>query len=282
LGLLLCSLAAAQNPDPVDIIRKSVDRDLLNFERLKNYTYTERDEDRSFDKNGKLTKTEVETYEIMILGGRAYGRLIERNDKPLSEKDARKEQQKMDEEVAKRERESPSEKAKLDKEREKDRAFLRELPDALNFKLEGEDTVSGKPAWVISAEPKPGYQPKDIRAKMITRMRGKVWIDKAEYQWVKVDAQAIEKLSFGFKLVQVEPGASIQFEQTRVNDEVWLPAAAKIHADARVAYLKHVRGELDLTFKDYKKFQVESRIVTDSAGPPPGGADSPPAPAVSH
>lgn len=272
LGLALCFAAAAQSPDPVEIIRKSVDHDLLNFERLKNYTYTERAEDRSFDKNGKLTKTQIETYEIMILGGRAYARLIQRDGKPLSEKDARKEQEKMDREIAKREHESPAEQAKLEKERQKDRAFLRELPEALDFKLEGEDTVSGKPAWVISAEPKPGYKPKDIRAKIITRMRGKIWIDQAEYQWVKVEAQAIEKLSFGFKLVQVEPGATLRFEQTRVNDEIWLPASAQIHADARVAYFKHLSNELDLRFKDYKKFQAQSRIVTEGeTTPQPAG-----------
>lgn len=272
----VCAIAAAQNPDPVDIIRKSVDHDLLNFERLKNYTYTERDEDRSYDSHGKLSKTEIETYDIMILGGRAYARLTQRGDKPLSEKDAHKEQQKMDQEVARREHESPSEQARIEKERQRDRAFLRELPDALNFKLEGEDTVSGKPAWVISAEPKPGYRPKDIRAKIITRMRGRIWIDEAEYQWVKVDAQAIEKLSFGFKLVQVEPGATIRFEQTRVNDEIWLPASVQIHANARVAYLKHLHNELDLTFKDYRKFQATSRIVAEGqpadAGPPPAAS----------
>ncbi len=49
-----------------------MDRDLLNFERLKNYTYTERDEERSYDKHDKLTKTQVETYDIAILGQRAY------------------------------------------------------------------------------------------------------------------------------------------------------------------------------------------------------------------
>jgi hypothetical protein len=37
----------------------------------------------------------VETEEILILMGRPYGRLIERDDKPLSEKEALKEQQKV-------------------------------------------------------------------------------------------------------------------------------------------------------------------------------------------
>jgi hypothetical protein len=263
LGLLAAAIVFAQTPDPKEIIRKSVDRDLLNFERLKNYTYTERDEERSYDKRGKLTKTLVETYDIAILGQRAYARLIERGDKPLPEKEARKEQQKMDREIDKREHESADEKSKLEKERQEERKFLKEVPEAFTFALAGEDAISGQPAWVITAEPKPGYKPKDIRAKIITKMRGRIWIDKSEYQWVKVDAEAIDTLSFGLHTVQIAPGANIHFEQARVNDEIWLPAAAKIYADARVLFLKRMRTEVDLTFRNYRKFQADSHLMAE-------------------
>ncbi len=141
LGLLAASIAFAQAPDPKEIIRKSVDRDLLNFERLKNYTYTERDEERSYDKARQAYETQVETYDIAILGQRAYARLIERDDKPLPAKEARKEQQKMDREIDKREHESGEEKAKLEKQRQEERKFLKEVPEAFNFTLVGEDTI---------------------------------------------------------------------------------------------------------------------------------------------
>ncbi len=64
-------------------------------------------------------------------------------------------------------------------------------------------------------------------------------------------------------MVQIEPGANIHFEQTRVNDEIWLPAAAKIYADARVLFLKHMRTEVDLSFRNYRKFQADSHLVAD-------------------
>src|SRR5579862_4133615 len=49
------------------------------------------------------------------------------NSKPLSEKEARREQEKMDKEVARRRRESASEKAKQEMERAEDRKFIMEL-----------------------------------------------------------------------------------------------------------------------------------------------------------
>ena len=78
--------------DARDIVRQSVQHDLLNFERLKNYTYLEQDEIKTFDRHDHVRKTQTETYEISILGGRAYAKLTQRDGKPLSAKDARKEQ----------------------------------------------------------------------------------------------------------------------------------------------------------------------------------------------
>ena len=102
LGLIL----GAQ--DATEIIRQSVDRDATNFERFKNYTFLERVEERRYGRTGNLSSSEIQTYEFMVLGGRPYGKLVERNDKPLPAKEARKEQEKVDKESAKRQRESAS------------------------------------------------------------------------------------------------------------------------------------------------------------------------------
>jgi hypothetical protein len=257
--LLLAPAVFAQ--DAKEIIRQSVQRDLLNFERLKNYTYVEHDEDKTFDRHGALKKTDKETYEIMILGGHDYEKLIERDDKPLPPNEARKEQEKLDKEVERRKHESEADKARIARERQEQRKFLDEVPEEFNFKLLGVEDVSGKPAWVISAEPKAGYQPKAKGARLIAKMRGKVWIDQAEYQWVKVEAQATGTLSYGFGMLRINPGATVTFEQTRVNDEVWLPARASIRVDGRAALLVPIHDEINMQFRDYRKFQAESQMV---------------------
>ena len=259
-ALLLCAPAVFAQ-DAREIIRQSVQRDLLNFERLKNYTYQEDDQIKSFDRHNKIKKTETESYDIMILGGQPYAKLIQRDGKQLSPSDSKKEQTKLDQEVERRKRESENDKAKIEKQRQEQRKFLNEVPDEFNFKLLGVEQVSGKPAWVISAEPNPGYQPKSRNAKLISKLRGKVWIDQGEYQWVKIDAEAAGKLSYGFGMLKIDPGATIQFEQTRVNDEVWLPAHAMIRVNGRAALLMPIRDEVDMQFRDYRKFQAESQLL---------------------
>ena len=249
-------------PDADAIIRKSVARDFFNFDSIKNYTYAEREEDREYDGNGKLKKTESETDEVLILGGRPYEKRVAKNDKPLSEGDARHEQEKMDKELEKREHMSDADRAKVEKEREEERAYLREIPDAFDFRLLGEEEISGKPAWIIQADPKPGYRPKDSKAKLLTKVRGKIWIDQGEYHWVKMEAQVLDPISFGFGLFRVAQGGILHFEQKRVNDEVWLPTHIFIRGDARLGYVKKVHAEIEITYRDYRKFQTDSRIVS--------------------
>jgi hypothetical protein len=264
--LLIASAALAK--DANDIIRRATDRDFTNFENRKNYTYQERTELRQYDGKGKLSKTDVETSEILILESQPYERLVARNDKPLSEKDAAKEQRKMDKEVEKRRQQSASEKAKLNKERLEEKKYLREFTEAFDFKVVGEEAVSGKPAWILSVTPKPGYKPRDSQAKMFTKLRGKVWIDKGEYHWVKAEGEAIDTLSFGFFLFRVAPGATVSFEQVRVNEEVWLPSHISVRAEARIALLKKMHAEIDITYREYRKFQADSKIVGDGIEPP--------------
>ena len=54
----------------------------------------ERDEERTLDGKGQVKSTEIKTYEVMDLYGDQVQRLIAKDDKPLSDQDARKEEKK--------------------------------------------------------------------------------------------------------------------------------------------------------------------------------------------
>ena len=263
VSLLVALSAPAQEsaPDPLDIVRRSVERDWTDFESRKNYTYQERSEFRQYGRGGAAAKVRSETNEILILGGRPYERLTARDDKPLSAREERREQAKLDNELTKRQHESPAEQARYQKERTEERAFIREIPDAFTFRLVKTDTVSNQPAWVIEAQPKPEYRAVRSQAKDFAKVRATIWIEQATYHWVKVDADVLSTISVDFGLLRVAPGSSMHFEQTRVNDEIWLPSSMLVRFQARLALLKVLRGEYDIRYSDYRKFQSDSKIV---------------------
>jgi hypothetical protein len=53
----------------------------------------------------------------------------------------------------------------------------------------------------------------------------------------------------------------MHFEQTRVNDEIWLPSSMLVRFQARLALLRVLRGEYDIRYSNYRKFQSDSKII---------------------
>jgi hypothetical protein len=248
-----------------DIVKRSVELDQSNWQRMKDYTWIARQTDRDLDSSGRVKSQKTEQWETVVIYGEPHHRIIERDGKPLSPQDQRKEQTKLDQAVAKREQETPEQRARreadYEKQREKDREFLREVPDLFDFKLLGEEKIDGHDVWVISATPKPDAQPKRGEAKPLLKVRAKVWIDKSEYQWVRLEAETTATISFGLFIARLAPGAKLEFEQTRVNDEVWLPKRELVRGAARLGLVKKLVGEEETTWNNYRKFQVDSKVV---------------------
>jgi len=252
-----------------DLLRRAEEKDLENDKRLRDYTYIEREERHKLNGRGgepaEAKKIDSRTWEILEIYGEPVARLTAKDDKTLSTNEAKKEDDKIQKIIDKRKNESEDDRRKrLEKEekgREEARKFVLEIADAFNFRLLGSEALDGRDAWVLQGEPRPGYEPKSRDARMISKFKGRVWIDKTDAQWVKLDITAIDTISFGFVLARVHKGTHILFEQIRVNDEVWLPKQVEIHLDARVALFKAYDEDIELTFHDYKKFRADTKMT---------------------
>ncbi len=248
-----------------ELIQRVADKDIENNKKLHNYTYSERQEEHKLNGKGEVVSTETKTFDVLQIYGESVYRLVAKNEKPLSEKDAAKEDAKIQKIIDKRRNESDSEREKRlkkeEKEREDDREFVKEIADAYNFTHVGTEQLDGRDTYIIAAEPRPGFEPHRKEAKILSKIRGRIWINAAENQWVKLDAEVIDTISFGLFLARLHKGTHILTEQTRVNDEVWLPRHTAVHVDVRLALLKNFNVNLDVTDKDYKKFHAETKIV---------------------
>lgn len=247
------------------LFRVGAEKDIENEKRLRDYTYIERDEERDLDGKGDVKSVDVKTYEVMELYGEQVQRLIEKDDKALDSEDTEKEEKKIQKIIDKRKNESEDARRKRQKKEEKDREdgrkFVREVADAYNFRLVGTESVGGRDAWVIDAEPRPGYEPHMKEAKFLPKFHGRVWIDRNEAQLAKLDVECIDTVSLGWFLARVHKGSRIVVEQTRVNDEVWLPKHLTVKIDVRLALLKTFNMEMEQTYRDYKKFRATAKIV---------------------
>ncbi len=107
----------------------------------------------------------------------------------------------------------------------------------------------------------PDYKPKSIEERLVQSLTGVMWIDEQAHQVVRLEAHVADNFKIGGGLVaSIDKGASMVFEQARVNDEVWLPSYAEVHMSARFLVLREKENGI-LRFSDYKKFNAESKII---------------------
>jgi len=267
-------LPAAQSPAPPagpaltdselrEIVKKSADEDTLNFEPSRNYVYVEDKETRLVNVQGKVTQSNSETHERMVLYGEPYERLIRKDGKPLSAKQERAEQEKLDRETNKRKQEPAATRRKrLETERQKSLTCNAEFVDGFQFHLLGVESVGGRPAWKVEADPIPGGSPRCGGMKMAKRFRLTIWIDREENQWSRIEADNVEPVTMAAILVRAPAGAAhLTFDLTRRDDGAWLPARLEVRLDAKVMLMAKVRMEIVTSYGSYRKFQSESRMV---------------------
>lgn len=265
---LLLSLAAVLSAaeDPREIIRRTVALEERNFQAARNYTFLERNELWELD-DAKVRNRRVRTYDVTLLEGSPYRRLIQRDDHALPSEEEAREAEKLRASIAERRRETPEQRKRRleewEKKRRKQREFLAEIPEAFRFRLVGEEQIAQRPTWVIAADPQPGYHGKTSIGRFFPHIQGKLWIDKQSCQWVRADLEVVETISWGLFLARIAKGTRASAQQALVNGEVWMPQHVNFEANARIALIKKIRLAGDITYRNYRKFQVESRVITE-------------------
>ena len=255
----------APTSDPAEIIRRVAAHDQENEKKERNYTYQEKVVEKKLDGHGDVAKTETRGFDVMVIYGEHVERQVTKGDKPLPPKDAAEEEEKINKLMTKYKNETEDQRAKrlekAEKEQEESRAFVKEIADAFDFTMLPPETVDGRLLYVIQAEPKPGYQSHVKNGKYLTKFHGKVWIDQNEYQWVKLDLETLDTISFGWFVARLHKGTHFYVEQTRVNDDVWLPKFLRLNLGMRIALLKDLNYDVTQTYSDYKKFSSQTKIV---------------------
>ena len=234
--------------DAREIVGLSVAALERSWQARDHYIYMERDEDRRLDSLGQVTSENVEVTRMILVNGARFEQLMEHNGQPPSAA----EQRKSDADLEKLKHETPEEQtARLRKDQE-NRSFLRDVLEAFDFQLIGEEVVGGRRAYVLHATPHPGYHAHGKFGKMFSKVEGKLWVDMQDFGWIKVDGEVTQPFSMGLFVARVQRGSHIILEQTCVGDAVWVPKRLEVRASARILFLKSLNMDRILTYSDYR------------------------------
>jgi len=238
----------ASVPDAHYIVGPSLAATERSWQARGNYTYTERDEDRRLNQLGQVKSENVDVTKMIFVNGTRFEELIERNGQAPSAK----EQKKRDEDLDKLKHETPEEQSARRRTDQENRSFLEDVLEAFDFRLVGEDLVGGRPAYVLQATPHPGYHAHGKYSKMFSKVEGKLWVDKQDFGWMKVEGRVTQSFSIGLFVARVERGTHIILEQMCVGDAVWVPKRIEVRATARIFFLKSLDIDRILTYSDYR------------------------------
>jgi len=232
------------------IVESSIAATQSHWQDRLHYTYIERDEDQHRDPDGRVKSEHVNVSRTILVNGVPFEQFVERDGRrPPSAGEERKQKEELD----KLKRETPAERAeRLRKQEEETASIVREVPMAFDFQLVGEEAVNGRPAYVLQATPHPGYHAQGKYGSMFPKVAGKLWVDKQDLGWIKVEAQVIHPFYMGLFLVRLLRGSQINMRQTRVNDGIWMPERVEVQAVAKIFFVKSFSIDRVMAFSDYK------------------------------
>ena len=234
--------------DARQIVSQSLVAAELSWQARNEYIYMERDEDRRLDSAGQVQSQNVDVTKMTLVNGIRFEELMEHNGQLPSADD----QKKRDVEIEKLKHETTAERAERLRKDQDNRSFLHVLLEAFDFRLVGEEIVDGRPAYVLEATPHPGYHASGKYGKLLARVQGKLWVDKQDFGWVKVDGEVTQSFSMGLFVARVQRGSHILLEQICLGDAVWVPKRLEVRASAKILFLKSLELEKILTYSDYR------------------------------
>ena len=240
-------------PDVRQIVESSIAATERHWRARLHYTYVERDEDRRRDLDGRVRSEDVDVSRTILVNGVPFEQLLEHNGRPPSADEQRIYKEKLD----KLKRETPEQRAeRLRKQEDENTSLVREVPKAFDFQLVGEEVVRGRPAYVLQATPRPDYHAQGKYGKMFSKVAGKLWVDKQDLGWIKVDGEVIQPFSMGLFLARVLRGSHITMEQARLDDGIWMPERVEVRAAAKIFFIKSLVIERVLIYSEYKLAQA--------------------------
>jgi len=261
----ICATPILADAPPEISPKEMVQRAVAAYQRdqaaQSEYSYYQRDDVRIRDGSGNIKRHELRTFDVRMMEGSPYRRLVRRNDQPLSPEEEKQQQEDFRRGLAERRSETPEQRrqrlAEWKRKRQQRLDDINEVPAAFDFRLAGEDKIDGIAAWIVEGMPHPGYKPKSKSSAYFLKMSGRIWISK-DYHLLKIDAVTLDAISVGSFLLRIAQGGHIGLEFSCVDGGLWLPKRATITGSARLLLVKGYQLDADYTFSDYRKAEMVS------------------------
>ena len=222
----------------------------------KDWKYTYREDDEWFlvpDKDARRAPSERKTFDVIMLEGEPYRKLVLVNGRPLDAEAQAQVDQDLERERTerRRQRKAPT----VIKLFKFSLPGIEKLEGFFDNKVMGEETVAGRKTWRVESIPKHNRRPANQEEEMTANTRCTTWIDQQ-------DSVEIKQTSIFVRPYQeVGAGTDVKLEFSKFG-EAWLPETVRLRMHFKVGPMQHPYREQHVRYSNYKRFIVDSEFRT--------------------
>lgn len=250
LWLPLASASDEELPKAEDLIKKFAQR-WREEEKQKleeNYGFIEHRIFEQFDKGGNVKEHQDRRFQLVMLEDKPFLRWIEKDGKPLSGEDLKKQQEREKRALEERRKHLAARKKAPDEDLKLDDEFLARF----RYEVIAKEDIRGRPAFVVTVLPRSKDLPaRNNSEKLFNRMQGKVWVDAQDYSLAKADMHLSEPASFYGFLGAVRQ-LDLLMQRTLVDNKVWMPEKVNFALEAR-RLVSSMRMKQESEYSDFRK-----------------------------
>jgi len=232
-------LAQAALPDPAKLVREIEAHQRRMDELRENYTF------REVMLTDDLASDGVNGYRI--------ARLIKKSGKDLSEGERKSEENRIRSQINEDMKAPPGHSYN----RRGENVGVSQILPLMKITNPRRVTLNGRSTLAYDFIGDPHVKAHGIAENAARRIAGTVWIDEADHEVSRLEARFDDNFRIGGGFVaSIQKGTSLIFEQSRLNQELWMPSMSEIHLAARELLVKSVRQNIHIKDSDFRRFDV--------------------------
>ncbi len=168
-------------------------------------------------------------------------RVIMRNGQPLSEAEARAEDERVQrfihdpEKLAKQKRDGAQDGKNAEE-------LLNMLPEAFTWKIASEDAQR----YTLHFEPNPNFNPPNMQGRVLGTMAGTLVVNKAQHRIETISGKLTQDVTIGWGLLgRLHEGGTFRVERREVAPGLWQIVETHVHIEGKALFFKTIGEQQD-------------------------------------
>jgi hypothetical protein len=134
------------------------------------------------------------------------------------------------------------------------RRVVDDVAATLDISMSRRERLDGRDAIVAVFKARPDAKPQTREGRIASDFSGEIWIDELTREVTRIDAKAIDDVSFGYGvLARLNKGATVTLRREMVHESLWLPVSMRFSGEGRALLLRKLTIDFAVDWFDYRR-----------------------------